>query len=76
MDIVLTGNNEDTVREDMKNTWGVTVRKAVVTVLAVEAVEAVVAVVAVARDNVELNLALELSVVPMPLKELGRGKHR
>ena len=44
-----------------------------VTVLAVEAVEAVVAV---ARDNVDLNLALELSVVPMPLKELGRGKHR
>ena len=60
----------------MKNTWRVTVRKAVVTVLAVEAVEAVEAVVAVARDNVELNLALELSVVPMPLKELGRGKHR
>ena len=73
MDIALTGNNKDTVREDMKNTWGVTVRKAVVTVLAVEAVEAVVAV---ARDNVDLNLALELSVVPMPLKELGRGKHR
>ena len=53
-----------------------------VTVLAVEAVEAVKAVaaveavVAVARDNVELNLAVELSVVPMPLKELGRGKHR
>ena len=47
-----------------------------VTVLAVEAVEAVEAVVAVARDNVELNLAVELSVVPMPLKELGRGKHR
>ena len=73
MDIALTGNNKDTVREDMKNTWGVTVRKAVFTVLAVEAVEAVVAV---ARDNVELNLSLELSVVPMPLKELGRGKHR
>ena len=53
-----------------------------VTVLAVEAVEAVKAVEAVeavesvARDNVELNLAAELSVVPMPLKELGRGKHR
>ena len=76
MDIALTGNNKDTVREDMKNTWGVTVRKAVFTVLAVEAVEAVVAVVAVARDNVELNLSLELSVVLMPLKELGRGKHR
>ena len=76
MDIALTGNNEDTVREDMKNTWGVTVRKAVVTVLAVGTVGAVVAVGAVARDYVELNLALELSVVPMPLKELGRGKHR
>ena len=73
MEGVLTGNNEDTVRENMKNTWRVTVRKAVVTVLAVEAVEAVVEV---ARDNVDLNLALELSVVPMPLKELGRGKHR
>ena len=50
--------------------------EAVKAVEAVEAVEAVVAVVAVARDNVELNLAVELSVVPMPLKELGRGKHR
>ena len=73
MDVALTGNNKDTVRKNMKNTWAETVRKAVVTVLAVEAVEAVVAV---ARDNVDLNLALELSVVPMPLKELGRGKHR
>ena len=44
MDIALTGNNKDTVKEDMKNTWGVTVRKAVVTVLAVVAVVAVVAV--------------------------------
>ena len=50
--------------------------EAVEAVKAVEAVEAVEAVVAVARDNVELNLAVELSVVPMPLKELGRGKHR
>ena len=49
---------------------------AVEAVEAVKAVEAVEAVVAVARDNVELNLAVELSVVPMPLKELGRGKHR
>ena len=49
---------------------------AVEAVEAVKAVEAVEAVEAVARDNVELNLAVELSVVPMPLKELGRGKHR
>ena len=48
---------------------------AVEAVEAVKAVEAVEAVEAVARDNVELNLAVELSVVPMPLKELGRGKH-
>ena len=58
MDIALTGNNKDTVREDMKNTWGVTVRKAVVTVLAVEAVEAVKAVAAVDRCLGRLEAAV------------------